>query len=46
MAAKYLQEIRSMLELEIDIEEANAEAEAKVFEGAGAMLRPLASSAR
>ena len=30
-----LQEIRSMLELEIDIEEARAEAEAKVFEGAG-----------
>jgi chemotaxis protein MotA len=30
-----LQEIRSMLELEIDIEESRAEAEAKVFEGAG-----------
>ncbi len=30
-----LQEIRSMLELEIDIEEERAEAEAKVFEGAG-----------
>lgn len=30
-----LQEIRSMLELEIDIEESQAEAEAKVFEGAG-----------
>jgi chemotaxis protein MotA len=30
-----LQEIRAMLELEIDIEEARAEAEAKVFEGAG-----------
>lgn len=30
-----LQEIRSMLELEIDIEETRAEAEAKVFEGAG-----------
>jgi chemotaxis protein MotA len=30
-----LQEIRAMLELEIDMEEARAEAEAKVFEGAG-----------
>lgn len=30
-----LQEIRAMLELEIDIEEGRAEAEAKVFEGAG-----------
>jgi chemotaxis protein MotA len=30
-----LQEIRAMLELEIDSEEARAEAEAKVFEGAG-----------
>lgn len=30
-----LQEIRAMLELEIDVEEARAEAEAKVFEGAG-----------
>jgi len=30
-----LQEIRAMLELEIDIEEERAEAEAKVFEGAG-----------
>ena len=30
-----LQEIRAMLELEIDIEEARAEAEAKVFESAG-----------
>lgn len=30
-----LQEIRAMLELEIDMEESRAEAEAKVFEGAG-----------
>lgn len=30
-----LQEIRAMLELEIDLEDAHAEAEAKVFEGAG-----------
>jgi chemotaxis protein MotA len=30
-----LQEIRAMLELEIDMEEAHVEAEAKVFEGAG-----------
>ncbi len=30
-----LQEIRAMLELEIDMEEGRAEAEAKVFEGAG-----------
>jgi chemotaxis protein MotA len=30
-----LQEIRSMLELQIDAEESRAEAEAKVFEGAG-----------
>ncbi len=30
-----LQEIRSMLELEIEVEEGRAEAEAKVFEGAG-----------
>ncbi len=30
-----LQEIRSILELEADLEEATAEAEAKVFEGAG-----------
>jgi chemotaxis protein MotA len=30
-----LQEIRSMLELEIDMQESQAEAEAKVFEGAG-----------
>ena len=30
-----LQEIRGMLDLEIDLEEAHAEAEAKVFEGAG-----------
>ena len=32
-----LQEIRSMLELEIDLEEGKAEAEAKVFEGAGGL---------
>jgi chemotaxis protein MotA len=30
-----LQEIRAMLELEMDLEESRAEAEAKVFEGAG-----------
>jgi chemotaxis protein MotA len=30
-----LQEIRTMLELEMDLEESRAEAEAKVFEGAG-----------